>query len=381
MSDQKDAALTGRETIVAQARPTVAAAVRPPGATEASPSVRPGGARKQAALLVLKPGGSISTNIISPDACIARVGSSREESDIVLADPGISKRQLVIMNVGMQWLFMDCGLKDAVEFAGVKKRQAYVPLDWNGVIRVGSTYLVFLGVKGGYDSSKTVRLKNTLTGGVTEDPGFAEIAVNSGSMSKPIVSTGRPLLIGSHDSCDVTIRQRSVQKFHAFIFWHPDGVFLETLGGALSVDLDGEQVSGRTQLPEHCRIREAGQEISVNIDGEVKNQCSSLFPSNAMRFENFALTALSDSEASSFYLPGFGRSVTMGRSTTCDIVLNDSGVSREHAQVVPNGKTLNLVDNYSANGTYVNGERVTKTRIRAGDIIEVGNSFFLVHYT
>ncbi len=70
----------------------------------------------------------------------------------------------------------------------------------------------------------------------------------------------------------------------------------------------------------------------------------------------------------------------VGRSQTTDVTLDDGAVSREHIQLVPSGKSCQLIDNYSSNGCYVNNEKVTKARLRAGDLIEVGRSIFVVHF-
>ena len=101
-----------------------------------------------------------------------------------------------------------------------------------------------------------------------------------------------------------------------------------------------------------------------------------------MRHLLFSLTALANSEANSVNLQHFtlGHPIMIGRSSECDIVLNDTAVSRQHAQLIPSSKSFILIDNYSANGTYVNGEKITKMRVRAGDVVEIGNSYFLTHY-
>lgn len=50
--------------------------------------------------------------------------------------------------------------------------------------------------------------------------------------------------------------------------------------------------------------------------------------------------------------------ITFGRSSECDIVLDDKLVSRHHGCLLVDGKNVFLVDNDSKNGTYVNGKRV-----------------------
>ncbi|PIF03550.1 MAG: hypothetical protein CSA63_01715 [Propionibacterium sp.] len=72
--------------------------------------------------------------------------------------------------------------------------------------------------------------------------------------------------------------------------------------------------------------------------------------------------------------------LSLGRAPQCDIRINDTGVSREHAliEVTPGGM-ITIVDNNSTNGLYVNGERVSTATLRAGSRIEIGNTRMQVY--
>jgi pSer/pThr/pTyr-binding forkhead associated (FHA) protein len=69
--------------------------------------------------------------------------------------------------------------------------------------------------------------------------------------------------------------------------------------------------------------------------------------------------------------------ITIGRSTTSDINLADSRVSRFHARVDCGPEGCNLVDLGSANGTFLNGKRIQKTSLLPGDRFQVGGSSFI----
>jgi FHA domain len=62
----------------------------------------------------------------------------------------------------------------------------------------------------------------------------------------------------------------------------------------------------------------------------------------------------------------------VGRSGACDIRFEDQRVSRDHAIVVRHGRYARVLDNRSANGTFVNGYRVVATNLRDGDVIRAG---------
>ncbi|HMI93531.1 MAG TPA: FHA domain-containing protein [Polyangiales bacterium] len=63
----------------------------------------------------------------------------------------------------------------------------------------------------------------------------------------------------------------------------------------------------------------------------------------------------------------------VGRSPYCSIVLSNSQASRQHCALHLTGETLSVVDLNSANGTWVNHDRISGPHpLAAGDIIRVG---------
>jgi hypothetical protein len=69
-----------------------------------------------------------------------------------------------------------------------------------------------------------------------------------------------------------------------------------------------------------------------------------------------------------------GTRLTAGRSSGCDVVVDDSTVSREHAAFVRRGETWWVVDLGSTNGTKVNGTRAAEQPISPGDQIQLGDA-------
>ena len=67
-----------------------------------------------------------------------------------------------------------------------------------------------------------------------------------------------------------------------------------------------------------------------------------------------------------------GAALTIGRDPTNDIVLPDAMVSRRHAVVEPRAGLFYLRDCHSANGSVVNGERVSERGLRDGDVVAIG---------
>jgi hypothetical protein len=69
-----------------------------------------------------------------------------------------------------------------------------------------------------------------------------------------------------------------------------------------------------------------------------------------------------------------GPRVVAGRSSDCDVPLDDSTVSRRHAAFVLRGDDWWVVDLESTNGTRVNGSDTVEQRLRRGDRVELGEA-------
>jgi pSer/pThr/pTyr-binding forkhead associated (FHA) protein len=63
---------------------------------------------------------------------------------------------------------------------------------------------------------------------------------------------------------------------------------------------------------------------------------------------------------------------TVGSGAEREVVLNDSGVSALHAKIVNDGARWKVVDQMSANGTYVNGKRSNVSFLATGDRVRFG---------
>ena len=65
-------------------------------------------------------------------------------------------------------------------------------------------------------------------------------------------------------------------------------------------------------------------------------------------------------------------SVLLGRGDDVDIQLPDGSVSQHHARIVRQGKTFEVTDLDSTNGTFIRGKRVTRAALRNADRITLG---------
>src|SRR6185503_15067594 len=68
----------------------------------------------------------------------------------------------------------------------------------------------------------------------------------------------------------------------------------------------------------------------------------------------------------------------VGREPACDVFVNDGSVSRRHARLERRGAAWFVVDQGSANGTYLDSQRVSDALLRPGQVVRFGAVAFKV---
>jgi len=72
------------------------------------------------------------------------------------------------------------------------------------------------------------------------------------------------------------------------------------------------------------------------------------------------------------------RTLEIGREAPGIALVGDAMASRRHAVVSATGRGLEITDDGSTNGTFVNGQRVTHAMLKTGDALQIGGSTFRV---
>jgi diguanylate cyclase (GGDEF)-like protein len=73
-------------------------------------------------------------------------------------------------------------------------------------------------------------------------------------------------------------------------------------------------------------------------------------------------------------IPLAGGSVEAGRSSTCEVPIDQESVSRRHARIWWTGAGFRVKDLGSTNGTFVNDNQVSEHELRDGDLVKVGRT-------
>jgi pSer/pThr/pTyr-binding forkhead associated (FHA) protein len=64
--------------------------------------------------------------------------------------------------------------------------------------------------------------------------------------------------------------------------------------------------------------------------------------------------------------------IHIGRGLAAELHIDESSVSRRHAILVPQRSGARILDDRSANGTFVNGTRIQQAELHDGDVIVIG---------
>jgi pSer/pThr/pTyr-binding forkhead associated (FHA) protein len=63
---------------------------------------------------------------------------------------------------------------------------------------------------------------------------------------------------------------------------------------------------------------------------------------------------------------------TVGRAPRADFIVDAALVSRLHCRLEVTDDRIDVIDLESTNGTFVNGRRVLRARVRSGDLLQIG---------
>ena len=183
--------------------------------------------------------------------------------------------------------------------------------------------------------------------------------------------------IGSDPSANIVINRPGVMPQHCQLHVTPHGVMLDVPAGA-EVSVNGRPVAGLIALRRGDSVSFTGIEARLaSVDSnsgvgrrphlqEAANDGAGVTAVRAV-LPRYVLRAVTGS--------GFGRNypltgaTVVGRAVESTIRLDESGISRMHARLVPTDEGVMVEDLNSTNGTFVNGKRILREEARVGDEI------------
>ncbi len=175
-------------------------------------------------------------------------------------------------------------------------------------------------------------------------------------------------IVGRYRECDILLPSENVSRRHARLLVEAGRLFVEDLNSANGTFVNGIRIHERTAVADGAVVRIG--DFTVRVQGAGGTQGPSAAHVRLIGRNLCVSDQVFEVDRAT---------VVVGRGRDADITLPDPSVSRVHARLIsqPDGHVL-VEDMGSANGTFVNSQRVRIWQLAEGDILRFGNVEFLV---
>lgn len=221
-------------------------------------------------------------------------------------------------------------------------------------------------------------------------------APNGDIREVPLAKAG--VTLGRDDSADVRVDDKKVSRRHA-TFKLIDGLpWVEDLGSANGIRLNGKKVDKRARVTSQdevkvgsyqVRVKDVGDEGTGSAIDEPEDLEASRPPTGtaqvrprviekgpAKKPEDLPILIGLEAPVKGRSFPlRLGESI-VGRLEECDVPILDGSVSRQHARLVYSKDRVTVTDLGSANGVFVNNVRVDMAELAEGDVLKIGSVSF-----
>jgi ABC transport system ATP-binding/permease protein len=223
------------------------------------------------------------------------------------------------------------------------------------------------------------------------------LTVLEGKDNGTMVQINKPGFTIGRENADLVLNDVQASRKHAVIQFHDRRIVLKDLGSTNGTFVGSKQIKeqelkhldeitiGDTRLlvtifenhEEPAAPKNAGSTIllrdEMSAEGTTRIERPDDVEFKLPYKQKIYLDVIDGAQKGTVYEFLSGR-VVIGRADA-DLVIEDPNISKKHAAVETWSRdTYFIRDLASTNGTYVNGQRITSTKIKNGDIITVGNT-------
>ena len=198
------------------------------------------------------------------------------------------------------------------------------------------------------------------------------ILLNRDNGKKLAISTYETSL-GRAKNCDIQLASNLASRAHAVISRRKKGWFITDTGSKTGTFVNGEQIEGTTRIYHDDVISIGGVDYTFIAPHAGRNEGS-----EAEKRANKNVGGVLINCATDFEYPIENGRITIGRSESNDVVIEDARVSRSHAVVMFTDEGWVVKDNDSQAGVGVNGYKVHDFEpIEDGDKIMINTHSFI----
>lgn len=189
--------------------------------------------------------------------------------------------------------------------------------------------------------------------------------VNHSSDRPPIWVLDKSFTIGSSEDNNLILDEPSVNPQHAKIVKQDGTYLIKDMGSQSGTYVNKRRVN---QIELHSKDKLHIGDVELEVLDPIND------PSCASSIHGWSLVAcsswLAGQEFKIHSLKG-RETITVGRGNHCDVIFPGTHLSREHVAIKIAGAELIIKDLNSANGTFVNDQRITTGKLKAGDTLRL----------
>ena len=212
----------------------------------------------------------------------------------------------------------------------------------------------------------------------------AYLVIQMGTVGKRVELWKDSTTIGRSRDCDIFLADVTVHRKQASIIWTIAGYVLRDDNGSSDSFVNGRAVKeqllnngdqllfGNSKITFHANEGTRPFQLPVSRGRELHiGKLPDTHPQTMARLE--LMSGHSVIRSIELF-----NDMTIGRSSECDVFLEDLAVSRIHVKIKERpGGEYEVVDNRSATGTRVNGRTVKHYVLHDGDEVQIGASTFM----
>jgi pSer/pThr/pTyr-binding forkhead associated (FHA) protein len=208
-----------------------------------------------------------------------------------------------------------------------------------------------------------------------------KLSIEDDQANQTVVDLSREeYTIGRDVANTVRLTERNISRKHALLRKNGVGWVVKDLTSYNGCFVNGGRVAGERGL-KHGDLLQLGDyrleliddEAASRLDPESKTATIPGRPSQTIReLPNRLVMIIGPAVGASF--PLLDKRLVIGRGEDCDLPVNDTSVSRVHAEIhVIEGGKYEVLDRDSSNGVRVNGVELKRAILDVGDVIELGD--------
>ncbi len=321
----------------------------------------------EAEVRLLVVSGKLSGRALALDGPI-RVGRGRS-CDLVIDDPGIAEEHLAIESTPL-------GFKcDALAKAFFNGR----PLDTRILahgdeIAIGGTTLRFtVGLPGEIADPEGQNAASASVSMPAVKNAVGELVFIAGNAKGERIPLGDDqIILGTRGDCTFVISDLLASPLHCAISKEAEQFVATDLGSETGVFINGTRISSGTALAPGDLLAVGGQVLEARMLGGVKQdrKATTIFST---------LKQLGMGPQPRFVVDGRvvpGKKLTIGRAPTCDLIVDDNAISREHC--ILEWENGFVARDTSSHGTYLDDKRIVKHALPSAGVLRIGNTLFRI---